>query len=168
MSILKTEMEGKLVLKSISFTLRIYNCRTRLSGHGSGTVKPRNSGGFSEAAHRANWSQLASQNQGFGSRALRAALDSSPLWGAGRVEDTYNLSGTHGNQVLRLVADQQERELVEVGQEAGASKIVEPSRCLPVRLFEYTRLHSKWQDFLIKQGSGSLLVMNKSLQVDST
>ncbi len=29
---------------------------------------------------------LSSQNQAFGSRALRAALDSSPLWGAGRVE----------------------------------------------------------------------------------
>ncbi len=29
MSILRTEMEGKLALKSISFTLRIYNCRTR-------------------------------------------------------------------------------------------------------------------------------------------
>jgi hypothetical protein len=28
MSILRTEMEGKLALKSISFTLRIYNCRT--------------------------------------------------------------------------------------------------------------------------------------------
>ncbi len=29
----------------------------------------------------------------FGHKALRAALDSSPLWGAGRVEDTYNLLG---------------------------------------------------------------------------
>jgi Transposase domain (DUF772) len=37
--------------------------------------------------------EVASQNQEFGSRALRAALDSSPLWGAGRVEDTYNLIG---------------------------------------------------------------------------
>lgn len=32
--------------------------------------------------------ELASQSQEVGSRALRAALDSSPLWGAGRVEDT--------------------------------------------------------------------------------
>ena len=37
--------------------------------------------------------EIASQSQAFGSRALRAALDSSPLWGAGRVEDTYNLVG---------------------------------------------------------------------------
>jgi hypothetical protein len=67
--------------------------------------------------------ELASQNQGFGSRALRAALDSSPLWGAGRVEDTYNLVGHALKKVLRLVADQQERELVEVGQEAGAGAV---------------------------------------------
>src|SRR6266567_2162895 len=37
--------------------------------------------------------ELANQNQAFGPRALRAALDSSPLWGAGRVEDTYNIVG---------------------------------------------------------------------------
>jgi hypothetical protein len=30
---------------------------------------------------------------GVGARALRAALGSSPLWGAGRVEDTRNLMG---------------------------------------------------------------------------
>ena len=37
--------------------------------------------------------ELAAHTQEFGSRALRAALDSSPLWGAGRVEDTINLIG---------------------------------------------------------------------------
>ncbi len=37
--------------------------------------------------------ELAAQTAGFGPRALRAALDSSPLWGAGRVEDTINLMG---------------------------------------------------------------------------
>src|SRR6266496_4053857 len=37
--------------------------------------------------------EIASHSQGFGPRALRAVLDSSPLWGAGRVEDTYNLVG---------------------------------------------------------------------------
>jgi hypothetical protein len=37
--------------------------------------------------------ELAAATKAFGSRALRAALDSSPLWGAGRVEDTYNLLG---------------------------------------------------------------------------
>ncbi len=37
--------------------------------------------------------ELAARTKGFGTRALRAALDSSPLWGAGRVEDTFNLMG---------------------------------------------------------------------------
>src|SRR5262245_49018864 len=36
---------------------------------------------------------VAQRTGGFSARALRAALDSSPLWGAGRVEDTYNLLG---------------------------------------------------------------------------
>ena len=67
--------------------------------------------------------EIASLSQAFGSRALRAALDSSPLWGAGRVEDTYNLMGHALKKVMRVVADQQERELVEVAQEAGAELI---------------------------------------------
>ncbi len=33
--------------------------------------------------------ELAEQSKGFGSKQLRAALDSSPLWGASKVEDTY-------------------------------------------------------------------------------
>ena len=64
--------------------------------------------------------EIASQSQAFGSRALRAALDSSPLWGAGRVEDTYNLVGHALKSVMRVVADQQGRELAEVAHEAGA------------------------------------------------
>src|SRR5215470_3627532 len=67
--------------------------------------------------------ELANHIQEFGARALRAALDSSPLWGAGRVEDTYNLVGHALKKVLRVVADQQERELIEVAKEAGAELI---------------------------------------------
>src|SRR5438093_8479274 len=36
---------------------------------------------------------VAEQTGGFGARQLRAALDSTPLFGAGRVEDTFNLLG---------------------------------------------------------------------------
>jgi hypothetical protein len=43
---------------------------------------------------------LAKRRGGFGWQALRAALDSSPLLGAGRVEDTWNLLG----RALRAVA----------------------------------------------------------------
>ena len=67
--------------------------------------------------------EIATQSQAFGPRALRAALDSSPLWGAGRVEDTYNLLGHALKKVMRVVADQQERELVEVAKEAGAELV---------------------------------------------
>lgn len=66
---------------------------------------------------------LARQSQEFGPRALRAALDSSPLWGAGRVEDTYNLVGHALKKALRVVADQQGREMIEVAQEAGAELV---------------------------------------------
>jgi hypothetical protein len=67
--------------------------------------------------------EIANQSQAFGPRALRAALDSSPLWGAGRVEDTYNLVGHALKKVMRVVADQQGRELVEVAKEAGAELV---------------------------------------------
>jgi hypothetical protein len=40
-------------------------------------------------------------------RQLRAALDSSPLWGAGRVEDTYNLMGHALRKALGVIACQQ-------------------------------------------------------------
>src|SRR6266700_2124032 len=67
--------------------------------------------------------EIASQSQMFGSRALRAVLDSSPLWGAGRVEDTYNLIGHALKKAMGLVADQRGEELVEVGNEAGAEMV---------------------------------------------
>lgn len=65
--------------------------------------------------------EIASQHQEFGSRALRATLDNSPLWGAGRVEDTYNLLGHALKKAIRVVAAQQERELAEVAHDAGPS-----------------------------------------------
>jgi len=39
--------------------------------------------------------ELAKETKDFGFKALKVALDSAPLWGAGRVEDTFNLIG-HG------------------------------------------------------------------------
>ncbi|PPT05000.1 transposase IS4 family protein [Geitlerinema sp. FC II] len=64
--------------------------------------------------------ELAKSSQGFGSGVLRAALDSSPLWGAGRVEDTYNLLGHAVGKALSVLATQPGRELSEVHQAAGA------------------------------------------------
>jgi hypothetical protein len=47
---------------------------------------------------------LAEQTGGFGARQLRAALDSTPLFGAGRVEDTFNLLGHALRQAVGLAA----------------------------------------------------------------
>lgn len=47
---------------------------------------------------------LAASSKGFGAGALRAALDSSPLWGAGRVEDTLNLMGHALRKALGVIA----------------------------------------------------------------
>jgi Transposase DDE domain len=71
--------------------------------------------------------EIATQCQAFGERPLRAALDSSPLWGAGRVEDTYNLIGHALNKALRLVAKQRGEPVIDVGHEAGAGIVCGPS-----------------------------------------
>jgi transposase len=65
--------------------------------------------------------ELAERSKAFGARALRAALDSSPLWGAGRVEDSYNLMGHALRKALGVIAQQQGRGLAQVAQEAGAA-----------------------------------------------
>jgi len=63
---------------------------------------------------------LAARTKGFGARALRAALDSSPLWGAGRVEDTFNLMGHALRKALGVIAVLQGR-----GQAAGITTVAE-------------------------------------------
>ena len=64
--------------------------------------------------------EIAAASGSFGPRQLRAALDSSPLWGAGRVEDTYNLLGHALRKAVGVIARQQGRGLPEVAAEAGA------------------------------------------------
>ena len=60
--------------------------------------------------------ELAARTGGFGARALRAALDSSPRRGAGRVEDTLNLMGHALRKALGVIAVLQGR-----GQAAGTA-----------------------------------------------
>lgn len=67
--------------------------------------------------------ELAAQTKGFGSRQLRAALDSSPLWGASKVEDTYNLMGHALKKVIGVISNQQGRGLVEIAKEIGVDII---------------------------------------------
>jgi hypothetical protein len=65
--------------------------------------------------------ELAQTTRGFGTGPLRAALDSSPLWGASRVEDTYNLLGHALRKALGVIARKPGRELSEIAAEANAS-----------------------------------------------
>ena len=75
---------------------------------------------------------LAKAKGGFGDRALRAALDASPLWGAGRVEDTINLLGHALRKALGVIARQQGRGLswtdgmAAVAAEAGVPALGGP------------------------------------------
>jgi hypothetical protein len=71
--------------------------------------------------------EIAASSGGFGPRQLRAALDSSPLWGAGRGEDTYTLLGHALRKALSVIARQQGRGLRAVAEEAGASLVAGPS-----------------------------------------
>jgi transposase len=50
--------------------------------------------------------EMAEKDRGVSPRHLRAALDSSPLWGAGRVEDAYNLLGHALKKALGVIVRQ--------------------------------------------------------------
>jgi len=65
--------------------------------------------------------ELARKTRGFSDRALRAAFDSSPLFGAGRVEDTFNLIGHAVRDVLRTVARRLDVPLAEAAKRAGVT-----------------------------------------------
>ena len=71
--------------------------------------------------------ELAEQTKGFGSRQLRAALDSSPLWGASKVEDTYNLLGHALKKAIGVISSQQGRGLAEVAQDIGVDIVASSS-----------------------------------------
>ena len=64
--------------------------------------------------------EMAQMHQGYSSRTLRAALDSSPLWGAARVEDTYNLLGHALRKAIEVIARDQKQELSTIASQAGA------------------------------------------------
>lgn len=48
--------------------------------------------------------ELSHRRSGVSPRSLRAALDSSPIWGAGKVEDTDNLLGHALRKALSVIA----------------------------------------------------------------
>ena len=67
--------------------------------------------------------ELAKESGEFGFKALKVALDSAPLWGAGRVEDTFNLLGHALAILLRCVAQVSQRPREQIVQEAGLSVV---------------------------------------------
>ncbi len=71
--------------------------------------------------------ELAEQTKGFGSKQLRAALDSSPLWGASKVEDTYNLLGHALKKAIGVISRQQGRELSELAHDIGVDIVASSS-----------------------------------------
>ncbi len=75
--------------------------------------------------------ELAARTKGFGAGALRAALDSSPLWGAGRVEDTINLMGHALRKALGVIAVLQGRGqaagIMMLAQQAGTPELAASS-----------------------------------------
>ena len=71
--------------------------------------------------------ELAKEIGGYSSRSLRGALDSSPLWGAARVEDTYNLLGHALKKTLALIAKMEGKDLQTIATEAGAEIVTNSS-----------------------------------------
>jgi hypothetical protein len=68
--------------------------------------------------------EIAKQQGGFGSSNLRAALDSSPLWGAAKVEDTYNLLGHALRKAVRLMAQASGQSREQVAKETQLDALV--------------------------------------------
>jgi hypothetical protein len=79
--------------------------------------------------------EIARDSGAFGPRALRAALDSSPLWGAGRVEDTWNLMGHALRKAVGMIARRQgwgpaestQDQIARVAHAAGAPHLAASS-----------------------------------------
>jgi hypothetical protein len=65
--------------------------------------------------------ELARRYGGFDAKALRAVLDSSPLWGHGRVEDTVNLIGHAARNVIDCLAALTRQTVAEVLEASGLS-----------------------------------------------
>jgi hypothetical protein len=61
------------------------------------------------------------------SKALRVAVDSRPLAGAGRVEDTINLLGHAARSIVRLVSQLTDRTAEEICHKARAKLLLAPS-----------------------------------------
>jgi len=71
--------------------------------------------------------EMAKIRGGYNSTSLRIALDSSPLWGAARVEDTYNLLGHALRKALLIIAESDQESLENVASGFGADIVTRSS-----------------------------------------
>src|SRR5260370_31343359 len=71
-------------------------------------------------------------------KTLRVGIDSAPLEGAGRVEDTFNLLGHAARKVVHCAAQILSWKEEKVCTEAGIPLLLEPSN--------KTGLHVDWSD----------------------
>jgi hypothetical protein len=71
--------------------------------------------------------EMAHLSEGYNPKSLKVALDSSPLWGAARVEDTYNLLGHALKKALQVIAQDYQQDLTTVAANTGADIITETS-----------------------------------------
>jgi len=75
--------------------------------------------------------EVARRSGGFDARklpkTLRVAIDSMPLEGAGRAEDTINLIGHAARKVAQCAAELLERDFADVCKAAGIPLLLEPS-----------------------------------------
>lgn len=67
--------------------------------------------------------EVARQTKGFSHKRLRAVIDSSPLLGAGRVEDTINLIGKAIGQVVEVAAAESGRKADELAAELALTVV---------------------------------------------
>lgn len=71
--------------------------------------------------------ELAKRSGAFGAAKLRAAFDACPLYGAGRVEDTFNLIGRAAFQVVRTAAERFGKSVEEIAEAAGVPVVLASS-----------------------------------------
>jgi len=67
--------------------------------------------------------ELARETGGFSHKRLRALIDSSPLLGAGRVEDTFNLIGRAIRRLVEVAADETGRCAADVAAELSLTVV---------------------------------------------
>src|SRR6266436_5314064 len=92
---------------------------------------------------------LAENTGGFGARQLRAVLDSTPLFGAGRVEDTLNLLGHALRKACGLAAQALDTSAAAVTEAAGLTLVGHSS--LKAALGLVLEEVARWQNWLEQQ-----------------